>query len=367
MIQGRRPIASGTVPALAGPSPLNMSQLGLPTGSTQIRPGVSTFGTLGGYLAANVRPYKINAAGNYVLQAAWSPLNYPSTSTKAANQLEWTQVRRPAYVVVKLTGPSTLCPIGAYHAPSNRAQSSWGAFMAGMARELYVINQVDGADAPTANLVRVTKGVWGGDFNHSVDTADWPGSYNFFVSPLARDDTGGANAVGFPPYNGTDSARRTTVQIVGGPKHNVPITSGNASNYFRYKNDLTFYPTGSGVTGRRVNLLTTVVANAGGVYTIAIQAAGAVMTAAAAAVAAAGATQRMTATGPQLRSGKRNRGVFVYTWSPIICGAWAGTFTNWGVSLGQFTLGNITDARRAGEYIHIFISDHLPLVMTIPF
>ena len=51
---------------------------------------------------------------------------------------------------------------------------------------------------------------------------------------------------------------------------------------------------------------------------------------------------------------------------PIISGAWGGTFTDWDESKTQFAAGDVTDARRAAEYLHIFVSDHLPLVATVP-
>lgn len=368
MIAGLHDIATGTGPVSADvASPLNISQRGRPSGRTVISPSRTVFGSTGGYLAANVYPFGPNGFGGYALQGSWPRLNYPATAITDPNALRWSAARRPVYTVIRLTDPATtLVPIAAYHAPSNNQRAPWGAFMAGMARELYVINQVDGAYAPTANLVSMTKGVLGGDFNLSVDQNDWPNDYVYFVEPFRQDYTGGANCTAAPAPNLTDAQRRTTVQIVTGANHDQPITTGNTDDYLRYKIDLGFFR-GAGVTTARIDLLNELI-NDGAAYEDCLKETEKFLEATEKAITNPFNfyPHRLSATGPEYRKPKVRRHLpTIYTWVPVISGAWGGTFTNWTETRRQYKAGAITDARRAAEYMHIFISDHLPLVVTL--
>ncbi|MFX3680576.1 MAG: hypothetical protein ACN6I5_04935 [Hyphomicrobiales bacterium] len=179
MIRGLYPIADGTTPSNVR-SPLNISQRGRPTGNNRIGGGREKFGATGGFRRVHTLPYDYDdGTDDYQLMAAWPKLNYPATSKYDAMGIQWEKARRPAYVVLELADAhDTLCPVGVYHAPSNQVRSSWGAFMSGLARELYAVNGIDAHDVPEADqLVALTKCVFGGDFNWSQSQASWPGEY----------------------------------------------------------------------------------------------------------------------------------------------------------------------------------------------
>ncbi|WP_350334296.1 endonuclease/exonuclease/phosphatase family protein [Coralliovum pocilloporae] len=367
MLQGLNQIASGTVPA--GNSPLNISLFGRPTDNNTLGGGPEKFGATGGYLPANNFPYQADAHGVYGLMDHWPKLNYPPTSTYDVLGVQWHKSRRPAYVVLKLNdGHDTLCPVAAYHAPSNATRASWGAFMSGLAREVYATNGLAAGVPTAATTVPLTKFVFGGDFNHSVDQADWPGDYAYMNANHAQQFTGGAQTTQAPDHTAADTARRTTVQLMTGAAHDTPIISADPNDYLRHKIDLAFFPRTAPqvITAQRINLPTVLTGAGGAAYAGCLTATDAFMAHVAGAVAAPD-TRFAAVTGPEKRHRKRNHGGgFVYQWSPIISGAWGGTFVNWATTRAQFGAGAVTDARRAAEYYHIFVSDHLPLVATIP-
>ena len=373
LVDGLFPIDTLTGPASANlTSPLNMSELGRPTGTITTKEKVKvkfrtvdTFGAMGGFTQTNAYPYRLNPVNNtYALLAAWPRLHYPPTSASHYASLQWATVRRPVYVVLKLGNDATnLCPVAVYHAPSNHKRASWGAFIAGLSREVYATNVVNGT-TPAPNQLRVArKAVLGGDFNWSEAQADWPGAYRYFTDGRSQNLKGGAACAAAPAPNSGEDARRTTVQILQGD-HTTPIVSANTNAYLRHKIDLAFYF--GGVTAERVDLMTEVMNN--DVYQTPVEHAYDVMDQAEKDVTAPNlfARRQMTPTGPQEeRLVERNKR-WVQAFVPMICGAWGGTFTNWAETKRQFKAGLITDARRAGEFIHIFITDHLPLVATIP-
>jgi hypothetical protein len=376
MIRGLYPIADGTTPSNVR-SPLNISQRGRPTGNNRIGGGREKFSATGGFRRVHTLPYDYDdGTDDYQLMAAWPKLNYPATSKYDAMGIQWEKARRPAYVVLKLADAhDTLCPVGVYHAPSNQVRSSWGAFMSGLARELYAVNGIDAHDIPEADqLVALTKCVFGGDFNWSQSQASWPGEYEYFTRDRNRNYRGGAQCSERPLHTAGDAARRTTVQIVEGVAHDQPITGPNTADYLRHKIDLVFYPTGSGITAQRIDLLNELLVDgarlpANRVYSDPLEQTDAYLAHMEAQVANPFNywTQRLAATGPQEHvEFKPKRRPAYKKWLPVITGAWGGTFTNWATTRAQFGAGAVTDARRAAEFTHIFISDHLPLVATIP-
>jgi hypothetical protein len=307
-----------------------------------------------------------------VRAAAWPRLEYPRTSLFDARRPYWSQSRRPAYVVVQLAGGGrTLCPIAAYHAPSNAQLAAWGAFMSGLARELYVVDGVDGTGQPTPALTPVlaNAGFFGGDFNYAVSQATWPSDYRYFVDQRGQTGDTGAFQATTPPPTAATTARRTTVQIVTGIFHNQPINSTNTDDYLRYKIDLGFHRQVADIASIRVDLLPEIMANPTGVYDDALVRTEAWMAFVETQIANPfyPYPQRLDPTGPQYRKPKKVGRRTVYTWVPTVCGAWGGTFVDWAETRRQFAAHNITDARRAAEYFHIFVSDHLPLVATINF
>lgn len=366
MIPARYPIASGTGPAAAVAgglvSPLNISQRGRPTAADL--PFAPGYTAAGGYTTAAPYPYLYNAVtGNYDLMAAWPRLDYPTTGALDPSEFRWAGARRPAYVVLRLAdAPRTLCPVGVYHAPSRRQQSTWAAIVTGFARELYAINNVDAANQPVAALVNARTSILGGDFNY--EEHEWPGYYANFTALMRRAFDGGANCQEMPERDDPDDDRRTVVQLSDGPNHDHVIVSPNVDAYLTEMIDVVFYRRLRGITGERVNLLDELIGPAGP-YAGTLTQAGAVMAHLEAGVA--GPDQRMVATGPQLRRRKRDRhGGWVYSWVPRISGPWGSTFVNWAAARGQYTAGAIADARRSAEYVNMFVSDHLPLVVTVP-
>lgn len=366
MIQAIAPIGQATTAGQA--SPLNISQRGRPTGNNNYTfVGPQTFAATGGFVRTQVYPYNYNYFLGYQLMASWPKLNYPPTSNYDSVRPRWSRTRRPAYVVIQLDDANdTLCPVVAYHAPSNRQRASWGAFMAGLSRELYVVDDVDGANHPTpaAAPVLADYGFVGGDFNYSVDEDDWPSDYGYFVDARGTNYGAGAYQQEVPEHDEPAEDRRTTVQIITGQDHDVPIISANTDDYLRYKIDLGFHRAIGEITAQRIDLLTEVMNNPHHAYDNALTQTAAYMDHLVAGVAGAGANQRLTVNGPQQR--KRDSAGDL-KWSYFITGSWGSTFTNWNASRNQYHAHNITDARKAAEYIHIFVSDHLPLVATFNF
>ena len=364
MIRGIADIAQATTAGRH--SPLNISQRGRPTGQLQIGPGKYEFQAWGGFRRANVYPYEWD--GNaYQLMDNWPKLNYPLTGNMQNLRPSWAGSRRPAYVVLQLNdGQNSLCPVAVYHAPSKQVRASWGAFMAGLARELYVVDDVDNHNRPdpTVDPVLANYGFVGGDFNYSVDGGDWPEDYAYFTDGPGREYDTGADQRTTPDPTAADAARRTTVQIIGGQNHDVPIGGANPDNYLSYKIDLGFNRKIPQITTQRVNLITEVIANPNNAYDTALTQTAAYMNHVVATLPN-NANHQMTPTGPKRRVRKPRTNQ--YSWSPIISGSWGGTFVNWNTSRNQYLAHNVTDARRAAEYVHIFVSDHLPLIATLTF
>jgi len=368
MIRGIAAIAQATTPGRH--SPLNISQLGRPTGNNNFAfVGPNTFGATGGFVRAQVYPYEYRYfQGGYQLMDHWPKLNYPRTSVLDVARPDWSRSRRPAYVVIELDDDDeTLCPIMAYHAPSNQQRASWGAFMNGLARELYVVDNVNGAKAPTPNAdpVLADYGFVGGDYNYSVDSDDWPEDYTYFVDDRGQAYDTGAFQQETPEHDDAPEDRRTTVQIITGQNHDVPINSANTDDYLRYKIDLGFHRAIPELTAQRVDLLTEVMANPHNAYNTALTRTAAFMNNLVANLDDDDDDVRMTPTGPQRRLHKRQFGQAA--WSPMVSGSWGSTFLNWNAARNNYAAHNITNARRAAEYIHIFVSDHLPLIATINF
>jgi hypothetical protein len=367
MISSLYPIATGSGPGNNVQSPLNISLRGRPTGNMN-----NVFGPTGGYMYLNKYPFDWNAvSGEFLIMDEWPKLGYPPTSKLDRRGVQWERARRPVYVVLKMSGgENLLCPICVYHAPSNQTAASWGAYIAGLARELYAINSVTDANAPNPDeLVPVRKGVFGGDFNLSVNLANWAsGDYKYFISRYERTNAGGASRRAAPLQTAPDADRRTTVQILG-DNHRTPINSANNDAYFKWKIDLAFSTAATGVSAERIDLLAVLRADAGAVYAVPLQQTAAYMNYVEAQIPHASKLkpQKMVdPTGAYVQVTKKVKKKKVTKDVPIISGAWGGTFINWAESKRQFAAGRVTDARRAAEYMHIFVSDHLPLIATIP-
>lgn len=365
MLEGIADIAYSTT--VGQDSPLNISQLGRPTGQIPVGgAGKYKLQAWGGFRRANVYPYEWDGDA-YQLMDAWPKLNYPPTGKYQNVRPAWAGSRRPAYVVLQLNdGHNSLCPISVYHAPSQQVRASWGAYMSGLSRELYVVDDVDNHNRPdpAVDPVLANYGFVGGDYNYSVDGGDWPSDYKYFTKDLGQAYDTGADQRTTPDPTAADAQRRTTVQIITGQNHNVPIVGVNPDDYLSYKIDLGFNRRIPAITARRVNLITEVMANPHNAYNTALTQTAAFMNHVVATLPN-NASHQNTPTGPQRRV--YNTKTRQWVWSPLVSGSWGSTFINWNTSRNQYHAHNITDARRAAEYVHIFVSDHLPLIATFTF
>ncbi|HEU5270932.1 MAG TPA: hypothetical protein VFU36_13490 [Jatrophihabitans sp.] len=354
------PIDQGTSDGV--PSPLNISQRGRPTGERQVNNATYRITATGGFLPNSVYPYEL-VGNQYQLMPTWPRLDFPLTGRTQADRPAWTGSRRPAYVVAQLADAAhTLAPVMAYHAPSNAGRAYWGALMAGLARELYVVDNVDGQNRPTpaAPPVLANAGFAGGDFNYAVAGAEWPAGYGYFTAANGQTWDTGAAQQATPAPDAADVDRRTTVQLLSGRFHNQPIVSDDPNDYLRLNIDLGFNRAIQQIVSVRVNLVSEIMQNPGDCYDEAMSGVAAYMLSLQRAVRRP--AQQMAVTGPQ-RRGSRNRDGS-YNWIPLISGAWGGTFRNWGDARTQYRRQRITTARCAAEFIHLFVSDHLPLIST---
>jgi hypothetical protein len=366
MVKGLRGIANRwyhIVPGgPGGHAPLNLVTSGRPVqveDVKRVRDG-STRAMLSakaGYLPPNEYPFQDpNTLGN-----SWPNLSFPTTSVRNYRDLDMPNARRPAYVVLQLQNgrgeASELLPVAVYHAPSNLSQASWGAFMAGLSRELYATSQVDPTLSPRLNwFVHCKNTVLGGDFNYGERNLH-NGWYGYFTAAFGAGGLTGANCTGAPPRAQPEANWKTTVQLLaGGRKNKRPIPEGEIDDYFTYDIDLVFRRSERNSSAERVNVLEVLQNDvAGAVYGQVLQAVG------------QGLEQFEQILGPgQLVDANRGpgeepRGV----WKPLISGAWGGTFTDYTEFKNEVNGGYLARPRALAEYFHLFVSDHLPLTVTV--
>lgn len=362
MVPGRYPIASD---ANAATSPLNLSQFGRPAGDMKVG-SRTTYGALGGFVGfadgkANEYPYEWKAPpGNgYALMNNWPPLGLPTTGKGDVHRISWAKVRRPVYVVLELADRAkTLCPVLVYHAPSRAESAQWGALLAGLVRELYVTNKIDPAtNRPTDDLQPVDKAIFGGDFNYDPGK-EWPGFYVYFPMAQKKEYDGGANCLVAPDTAAASAARRTTVQILDRLTRK-PIIKDSVDDYLFSKIDFAFFSRKGGMTATRVNLVQDIMSSTIS-YISSISAVTDMLKDIYRKTRRSRGRQRIDPKlGPQMLGPKG--------WTPMINGAGGGTFVDWDESLAQLESMNITKPRCAAEFIHLFVSDHLPLVVTLQF
>jgi len=381
MLDGLHPIAQNTFPQPAAPappvsSPLNLSTFGRPAGALPVMAGRGAqrravpgpWEVFGGYTQPNAFPYNKG-----VLMNVWPDLELPATSTTNPRQLSLRKVRRPAYVVLDIVRPGVappartrLCPVAVYHAPSRLAGAEWGTAQSALSRELYVTNDLGANNQPNpAALVTVDHSVFGGDFNYSVQNAQWPSEYAWFVNALGVPAAAGAGHHAAPVPPEAEAARRTTVRLFE-DDHKTPIEGEEIDDYLKLKIDLAFFTDPAKDEGERINLPDVLMqAPAVGVYTPALQALHAHLTALVAGLVAP--NQRLSPIhGPEyLKRTRKRGGNWVEKWVPMLPGSWGSTFLNWPLFMEQLEQGKIQHARQAAELFHLFISDHLPVVVEL--
>ncbi|MDQ3725231.1 MAG: hypothetical protein M3335_04975 [Actinomycetota bacterium] len=358
-------------------SPLNMVTWARPADNVPIEPenpakkrrlepgaqngGRQQFRALGGYTRPNLYPFRDNQ-----LQDAWSEMDLPATGR--AGTFGYRTTRRPVYVVLEMAGGATpaqrLCPVVAYHAPSNAGRARDGTLISGLSRELYVTNGVvPGGVAPDpATLVPQEKVVYGGDYNLSLTKEEWPESdfMHYFV-PFAREWTGGAACKEAPDHDGSAAERNTNVSLVSGPDHDIPIPPGPVEAYLTKPLDLIFTRPPDRVTGARVNVILQLWEEGpAGPYANTVRALGAHVDQV---VQGLSPKERLSPThGPEHRVLNHKK---QWVWRPMYNGNWGARFESWTAFRADLQAGWMSCPRRAAELYQMFISDHLPLIATI--
>jgi len=336
--------------------PLRISQLGRPTVQQQVARG-SVLNPDGGYVRGLPFPYKWDG-NQYNQMNHWPQLGFPPTGRWDADPPSWTRSRRPVYVVAQLAD-GTLVPVLAYHAPSDPNRAYWGARSAGLARELYVVDNLPGQNPP---LVMVDRGFAGGDFNYPVPSAAWPDAYGFFTAANGQAWNTGAGQVATPAPELADAERRTTVQLMEWDRDQhkwVPITEDQVAAYLAMAIDLGFNRPGQQTEAARIDLVSEVMDNPNRVYDEAMDSTARFMLELQRGVREP--EQQMTLTGPQYWARKQDG---TDGWIAMVSGAWGSTFQDWEEARYQYRNRRITTARCAAEFFNLFISDHLPLIAT---
>ena len=289
-----------------------------------------------------------------VAVGAWQPLNFPYVTVTMFAEPRVYQSRRPAFAILNLNiagagQADRLLPLIFYHAPSNQKRAQIGTFSSALSRQINVVNQLDGAGNQTATLQRANKAMIGGDFNwRRPAPPDFV--YQQFTDPYQNNVDGGSNLT-FDTLPGDD----TTVQLQdfqNGRFNGNDITSNNNADYYwlpidqlMYRN-LTQVPASSG----RINMLQllqnqpyspfrasmadfrqhfqTIINNSGWV------------------------------PDPTIGPLHTALGIPVFGFR----------FTNWSSFYANLGRGagtrRFTTARSAAEFMHLFVSDHLPLLLT---
>lgn len=348
-----------------GPAPLNLVTSGRGLLFERVGRWDGSFDTHvsveGGYEPRNETPCDRN--GNP--RPDWPNLPFATTGTTNPQRLNMYGARRPAYVVMKLAAGggagSQLCPVAVYHAPSRAAQASWGAYLAGLSRELYVTNQEADNLHPRLNrLVHCKNTVLGGDFNYG--TSDFKESdYRYFAKPFGAGPETGAECGGAPQRNLPAAAQKTTVQILQ-DDHKSPITSNNKDDYFVYDIDIVFGRTERASAAERVNLLEVLENDGAGARRY-----GPILAAVATSLEQLDNSLVLPDQvvdpnlGPWQWDKKEKK------WKPLISGSWGGTFTEYTRFKQEAKAGRLGHPRALAEYVHLFVSDHLPLTVTINF
>jgi hypothetical protein len=297
----------------------------------------------------------------------WIDSLYPDVSKYVNPYIpRWQTVRRPAYCLIEVQSGGgerqKICPIMVYHAPSQNQVARPGIYLSALAQELYVHKGIVN-DKPSGALAYHDKAIAAGDYNLDAKVDDnWTSSYRSYYRPMnaPNPENTGANCTATYDDQNFD---RTTVQVneyVFGTPTGNPIESDTIADYYHSSIDNLFY---RGLAGVRafVPALPALVMDAGDL------------------------------TGAPLKIWKNHLERIAYDsvrnkWGVdpnkgplkrmIIKGKTEylpifSNMTNWslflrGIRIGRFEGDHDTDtggARSAAEFIHDFVSDHLPLIV----
>lgn len=337
----------------AGNAPLNLVTKGREAGNRTIN-GQLEYGPLGGYLQGNTKPYD----GNRAL-VDWASVKFPTVGLVNPQRLKIEDTRRPAYVVLKLNpavqrGPRyRLCPIAVYHAPSRMSQAKWGALQAGLSRELYVTNEEVNLVPDPAQLVCCENTVFGGDFNYHIDPwpGRWPGEFQYITNFFGAGPTGGAQCHA-APLEDAQQDNYTTVQLRRGELNGTEIDSTDPNAYLTLAIDRVFYRGSRYHRGRRVNLLKTLEEDNDDDYGDVLREV----------VSSLRRLEWWYPLAPPDRGPMQTRD---NQWVPLITGGWGSTFLHYSELKNQLDRGRLTGARQLAEFVRMFVSDHLPLVVQL--
>lgn len=284
--------------------------------------------------------------------AGWTWSNYPDVSKYAGNMPRWHRSRRPAWATIDLEGDNGPVPIVGFHAASAAGLAEIGTYVSGLARELYALPE-------EAGVVATDKAVGGGDYNvSSSDAGAWASAYRSYHEAIGAGADTGAGMTALS----TDTAPvRTTIALrasLHGKPIGDPIESDDLADYRRGAIDNIF---DRGLTNgdRDVKLLPDDLLT-GGVYT------GTLLRRWVAPMQAVelGADEVDPLLGPRdwKGGGRRRRLVQLFPnmtdWTAFMNGLQAGEFR------GDVATGQGADARQAAVFIHDFVSDHLPVMVT---
>jgi hypothetical protein len=276
---------------------------------------------------------------------------YPDVNKFNNGAVFWDHVRRPAYCVVRLgplggTNRERLCPVIAFHAPSNRTISSTATYISGLMEQLYITYDLDGQGAPNANaLIDHDRVIAGGDFNLSANGSgtQWSYDYASYWSPFGADWRSGANGT---PMSTNTAPLATTVQVnesQNGIPIGDPIMSTSAGAYLFSAIDNVFVRSPSNPVARLVRLYPDVISDPN------FPQAALRLFYARMKLAQDTANRVRRDVGP-LNGMKKPVFRFMQDWRDFLKA----------VKRGQFL-----DYRPAAEFVHGLVSDHLPVMGSV--
>jgi hypothetical protein len=305
----------------------------------------SHWGTDGAYNPATSALFPLDNTG--AVLPTWPNLDFPWVSVGRFSEPRRDQSRRPALMLADLhnggNDAARLCPIIPFHAPSNANRAQMGTILASLARECNVCHSLllNGRQNP-AGFVHNAKFIAGGDYNvnarHGQD-ADW---YVLFTNAYSNLTNSGNAATSVLDL--TDPAK-TTVQIrlpSHGHYSGASIETNNPDDYKFTSIDQAFYRNlvahGAGI----YNFMEAIMEN-NTPYRASIRAYGPMFD----------RIIRQSGRRPDRDLGPEGPVFPVY----------GVNFTNWTDFYRDVNRGRFTTARSAAEFLRIFISDHLPLVL----
>jgi hypothetical protein len=285
----------------------------------------------------------------------WDWSQYPDISKFASIwSPRWDRTRRPAVATIVLntggTREQTVVPIVAYHAPSRREPARMGIYLSGLARELYITHT--GVD----NVYEFhEKAIALGDYNLGTDDDSWDAAYVTYHRPFKADRSAGADMKGF---NDDDDHITTTIllnELVDGKPIGPAIEGDKLRDFYRATIDNVFV---RGLTNDNTYVCRLPADTMkGGVFT-------------------GDKLKRWSAHLDKLvlspgnvhkKQGPRTREwvdgqwelkpIFPHMtdWTAFLAAVKRGWFK------GDANTGDGVEARQAAEFIHDFVSDHLPL------